>query len=288
MVINHKIRQIIKKAIIEDVGRFDITTPYLVNPDTKVKAKIIANQKLLVCGLDICKHVFRQVDSGIRFKSFKKDGDYVKKFTVLAVLEGKARSILKAERVALNFLMHLSGIATQTHKFVTLAKPYKVKILDTRKTLPGIRILQKYAVKIAGGFNHRKGLWDEVIIKENHLFSAKLKTKKRLSEESLCRIIRNIKKATQKKVEVEVENLKEFKIACRCKPDIVLLDNFSFVNVAKAVSFRNKSYPKIKLEASGGIDIKNVRKFVRTRVDYISIGALTHSPKAQDFSLEIS
>lgn len=287
MVINGAIRQIIKRAIDEDVGKFDITTSYLIKPNTKVKAKIIAKEPLMVCGLGICRQVFKQVDKTIKFKSLKKDGNCVKKFTVLCVIEGKAGSILKAERVALNFLMHLSGVASDVHKFVKIATPYKVKILDTRKTLPGLRVLQKYAVKTAGGLNHRKGLWDEVMIKENHLFSSRIKTKKSLSEKSLSLIIKKIKKA-HKKVEVEVENLKEFKIACSCMPDIILLDNFSPASVARAVNFRNTWFSKIKLEASGGIDIKNVKKFARTKIDYISIGALTHSPQARDFSLKIS
>ncbi|MBN2120040.1 MAG: carboxylating nicotinate-nucleotide diphosphorylase [Candidatus Omnitrophica bacterium] len=288
MVINREVKQIIQRAIEEDLGKRDITTFYLVDPAIKIKAKIIAKEDLVLCGLDVCRQTFKQVDNGVKFRTVRKEGSLVKKGQVLAALEGRAFSIIKAERVALNFLMHLSGIASKTRKFVNIAAKYKVKVLDTRKTIPMLRVLQKSAVKAAGGFNHRKGLWDEVIIKENHLKACGINIHDNRFEESLRNIIKNIKKATAKRVEVEVETFQEFKVACRCRPDVILLDNFTPKKARKAVQLRNKYFPGIKLEASGGINLGNIEKFAKTRVDYISIGSLTHSVQTKDMSLEIA
>jgi len=287
MAVDKEIKKLIKRAIREDLGRFDVTTLVVVAPAIRVKAKIIAKQELVLCGLPLCREVFRQVDKNIRFKSLRKEGSFIKKGQTIVSLEGRACSILKAERLALNFLTHLSGIATKVREFTKIARRHKVKILDTRKTMPNLRSIQKYAVRVGGGFNHRRGLWDEVMIKENHLLSAGIKTRTRLFGDKLRDVVKKVKESTGKKVEVEVESLKEFKIACKCGPDMILLDNFTPKDVARAVELRNRDFAGIKLEASGGINIGNIREFAETRVDYISIGSLTHSPQAKDISLEI-
>jgi len=287
MAVDKEIKKLIKRAIREDLGRFDVTTLVVVAPAIRVKAKIIAKQELVLCGLPLCREVFRQVDKNIRFKSLRKEGSFIKKGQTIVSLEGRACSILKAERLALNFLTHLSGIATKVREFTKIARRHKVKILDTRKTMPNLRSIQKYAVRVGGGFNHRRGLWDEVMIKENHLLSAGIKTRTRLFGDKLRDVVEKVKESTGKKVEVEVESLKEFKIACKCGPDMILLDNFTPKDVARAVELRNRDFAGIKLEASGGINIGNIREFAETRVDYISIGSLTHSPQAKDISLEI-
>ena len=282
-----RVKEIIQKALEEDIGKEDITTLYTIPSFLKVKAKLIAKESLVLCGIDIFGQVFKTLDKNIQIKTLKKDGSEVKKGEVLAVLEGKASAILKGERTALNFLSHLSGIASKTRKFLNKVKKYKVKILDTRKTIPGLRALEKYAVRIGGGLNHRQGLWDGIIIKENHLLSLGIKGRNKFDFLKLAGLIKNIKKAGRKKVEVEVENLREFKCVCECRPDIILLDNFSPQQVKRAVLFRNEYFPEIKLEVSGGIDESNIIKFAKFQVDFISLGVLTHSSPAKDISLEV-
>jgi len=282
-----RVKEIIQKALEEDIGKEDITTLYTIPSFLKVKAKLIAKESLVLCGIDIFGQVFKTLDKNIQIKTLKKDGSEVKKGEVLAVLEGKASAILKGERTALNFLSHLSGIASKTRKFLNKVKKYKVKILDTRKTIPGLRALEKYAVRTGGGLNHRQGLWDGIIIKENHLLGLGIKGRNKFDFPRLASLIKNIKKAVGKKVEVEVENLREFKCVCECRPDIILLDNFSPQQVKKAVLFRNEYFPEIKLEVSGGIDESNIIKFAKFQVDFISLGALTHSSPAKDISLEV-
>ena len=282
-----RVKEIIQKALEEDIGKEDITTLYTIPSFLKVKAKLIAKESLVLCGIDIFGQVFKTLDKNIQIKTLKKDGSEVKKGEVLAVLEGKASAILKGERTALNFLSHLSGIASKTRKFLNKVKKYKVKILDTRKTIPGLRALEKYAVRTGGGLNHRQGLWDGIIIKENHLLGLGIKGRNKFDFPRLASLIKNIKKAVGKKVEVEVENLREFKCVCECRPDIILLDNFSPQQVKKAVLFRNEYFPEIKLEVSGGIDESNIIKFAKFQVDFISLGVLTHSSPAKDISLEV-
>ncbi|MFC1514451.1 carboxylating nicotinate-nucleotide diphosphorylase [Candidatus Omnitrophota bacterium] len=287
MVISKEIDRMVDASLAEDIGSGDMTTAYVVPPAARARAKIVAGEDLVVCGLEVCRRVFRAVDPKIRFKVLKKEGSAVKKGANIVLVQGRAAAILTAERTALNFLKKLSGVASLTRRFTVLVKRYKVKILDTRKTTPGLRSLQKYAVRVGGGYNHRKGLWDEILIKENHLEVSGIKKRGVLDEVSLANAIKNIKKAARKKVELEVESLNEFKAACRCSPDSILLDNFTPANMAKAVAFRNKRYPSLILEASGGIDLKNVVKYAATGVDHISIGALTHSARACHISLEI-
>ncbi|MCQ9208318.1 MAG: carboxylating nicotinate-nucleotide diphosphorylase [Omnitrophica bacterium] len=269
-----KVLPIIKLALEEDIGRGDITTKLIIPDRKRIKAVILAKENGVVCGLDVARLVFQAVDKRTRFKFKSSDGKKVKKSQVLARLEGRAASILKAERVALNFLGRLSGIATLTDKFVQKVKPNPVQIMDTRKTTPGLRMLEKYAVRCGGGTNHRMGLWDQVLVKDNHLSSLKLKA-----------IVDKIRKKVRgKKIEIEVKNMRQFKQALAAAPDIIMLDNFTLKNIKKAVKLRNESR-KVKLEVSGGVNLSNVRKIAATGVERISVGKLTHSAKALDLAL---
>ncbi len=267
-----KIKDIVAYALKEDIGSKDITTQGLIPADKFVKAQIIVKEDCIVCGLRIASLAFKIIDKDIKFKILAKDGDFVKKGRVIAQVCGRARNILIAERVALNFLCLLCGISTKVKSFVNTVKPHKVKIMDTRKTIPCIRALEKYAVRIGGGFNHRMSLSDMILVKDNHL-----------------RIIGGIGKLKQlshkHKIEIEVENLKDFLYALKLKPDIIMLDNMNIKDIRKAVLIRNSLTPK--LEASGGIHLQNVKQFAATGVDMISIGALTHSVKSIDISLEV-
>ena len=278
----NKLNKIIAAALKEDLGKRDITSESLILNDKSCVAILLAKQDCVVCGLEIAKLVFIAQDKNINFKLLVKDGDYIKKGASLAKVSGKARSLLTAERVALNFLCLLSGIATKTRKYVFAVKPYKAKIVDTRKTIPGLRILQKYAVRTGGGSNHRVRLDEMVLIKDNHL--------KFLGNEfwsNGCKI-----KPSKVKIEIEVKTLKELAKALKLQPDVIMLDNMSLANMKKAVKMRNTNSPSVKysfpkLEASGNVTLKNVKKVASTRVDMISVGALTHSVNSVDISLEI-
>ncbi len=268
--------KIIKKALKEDVGKGDITTLAVVPKNAKAKAKIIAKEKGIVAGLQIAEQVFKQVDKRIKFKARVKDGAKVKKGKVIAELSGPARGILTAERVALNFLQRLSGIATLTRKFKiqSAAGGSKSKILDTRKTTPGLRSLEKYAVKMGGGTNHRMGLYDAILVKDNHIVIGG-------GVKKVVEGCRRVKKA----IEVETKGLGQVKEAIEVGADRILLDNMNIKVLRKAVKLCKKA--KIKTEASGGVNLKTIRAIAKTGVDYISVGALTHSAKALDISLEI-
>jgi len=282
-IANEKILPLIKMALKEDIGRGDVTSELIVPPKKSIKAVILAKEDGVVCGLGVARLAFKTVDKKIRFRATAAEGKKVKAGRILARLEGEARNILKAERVALNFLGRLSGIATLTNKFVRRVVPYRVKIMDTRKTTPGLRILEKYAVRCAGGFNHRMGLCDQILIKDNHLCVVRKKT--------LQGIIKKVKQKRPKgmKVEVEVTNLRQFKQALEGKPDIIMLDNFKLKDIRKAVKMRNESrianreLPKI--EISGGVSLNNVRKIAACGAEMISVGELTHSAKALDVAL---
>lgn len=223
---------------------------------------------------------FKLLDPKIKFMPVVSDGKLFGPNAVIACLEGNVQSILSAERVALNFLSRLSGIATLTSKYIKENRPYKAKILDTRKTTPGLRILEKYAVATGGGCNHRLGLYDQILIKDNHLKAIDY------DWAMLYHAVRKYKKKGVK-TEVEVSNLKEFKEAVKLIPDIIMLDNMSVKEIKAAVKLLRSLRSDIKLEVSGGVDLNNVRKIASTGVDMISIGALTHSVKPIDFSLEI-
>ncbi|MFA5145140.1 MAG: carboxylating nicotinate-nucleotide diphosphorylase [Candidatus Omnitrophota bacterium] len=267
-----QLEKIVKSALREDTGKKDITTELIIPENKSVKAVLLAKEDCLICGLEVALLVFKAQDKNIKFKPLVQEGSLIKKGKIIAYVSGKAKNILAAERVALNFLSLLSGIATTTRKYVKAVKPFEVKILDTRKTIPGLRLLEKYAVRTGGGFNHRLSLDEMVLVKDNHL-----------------KVIGGLKKLpktkTSYKVEIEVKSLKEFKGALGLKPDIIMLDNMNIETIKKAAKIRG-CLP-LKLEVSGGITLKNVKRAASTGVDMISIGALTHSVNSVDMSLEI-
>ena len=263
----------VKLALNEDLYPSGDITSSLVENDKTIKIKLIANQSAIVGGLLFAKQAFYLIDQKIKFTIKKRDGSNVKKGSLIATIEGKAKNILIAERVALNFLSHISGIATITNKFVKLAGK-KTKICCTRKTIPNLRVIQKYAVKIGGGINHRFNLSDEYLIKDNHIASSDLKTL----------VIKAIKNKKGKKITVEVDNLNQLKSLMGLKFDRVLLDNMSSNNLKKAVKLINGFY---ETEASGNVNLKTVKSIAKTGVNRISIGSITHSAPAIDFKLEI-
>jgi nicotinate-nucleotide pyrophosphorylase (carboxylating) len=287
MRLDRKIRIIIKTALQEDIGREDITTLFVIPYHFKTESIIIAKEKGVLCGINIAKAVFNERSKNVIFKALKRDGDIFKKNEKIAYIKGDARVILSAERAALNFLSLLSGIATGTKIFVDKTRGTNAKILDTRKTTPNLRILEKYAVRMGGSYNHRKSLVDAILIKDNHLRAGKFIRHGKLDEIRMAKCIAHVKTLPVVKVEIEVETVEEFKKVIKYKPDVVMLDNFRPKEMRKAVKWRNRYFPKVKLEASGGINLQNIKKIAQAGVDFISIGSLTHSAKAIDFSLEI-
>ena len=288
----YKLQHLIDNALKEDMGTGDITSQLLIPKNKGLKAVLLLKEKAIVAGLGIAEKVFKTTDRTIKFRPRCPDGSLQNAGKIIATLEGRARPILLAERTALNFLAHLCGIANLTHKFVQKVKPYKVKIMDTRKTLPGLRALEKYAVVLGGGYNHRMGLWDEVLIKDNHIAVSRYQG---IKVSSIRELVEAAKKNKPKNMalEVEVKNLREFREALIARPDIIMLDNMNIENIKKAVAIRNKlsaiRYPLYpKLEVSGGVTLDNVREIAKTGVDMISIGGLTHSAKSADISLEIT
>jgi nicotinate-nucleotide pyrophosphorylase (carboxylating) len=262
----------VKRALNEDLyPSGDITTDLIQN-DKIIKVKLLSNQDALVGGLIFAKQTFALVDKKIKFKIKKKDGLQIKKGSLIAIIEGKAKNILIAERVALNFLSHISGIATSTNRFVKLAGK-KSKICCTRKTIPSMRVIQKYAVKLGGGTNHRFNLSDEFLIKDNHIASSNLKDLISLA----------IKNKRGRKITVEVDNLKQLKSILGLKFDTVLFDNMSIKNLKTGIKIAKKYY---ETEASGNVDLKTVRSIAATGVSRISVGSITHSATAIDFKLE--
>jgi len=272
---------IVKLALREDVGRKDITSSAIFPESLHLRAEIQAKQAGVLCGIETAERVFRHVDDDLRFLPAAKDGELLEPGREIAYIEGSAQSILVAERTALNFLGHLSGIATLTRQFVDKVKGTKAAILDTRKTTPNLRLLEKEAVVAGGGVNHRFGLYDQVLIKDNHL--------RVLRERSIPVIVETIRETVLKKtiVGLEVKNLKELTEALKTDVTYVLLDNMSVATVREAVAMRDKSKSKIQLEVSGGIRLDNVREYAETGAERISIGALTHSAPCLDISLDI-
>lgn len=264
-------KKIIREALREDVGSGDITTKTIVKAEARAKGEIRAKESGVIAGLSVAKEVFRQVDRRIKFIPKVKDGARVKKGKVVAIVSGPARGILTGERVALNFLQRLSGIATLTNQFVKKSK--RAKILDTRKTTPGLRALEKYAVKMGKGNNHRQGLYDAILIKDNHIMLAG----------GIDKAIAAFK--GRRGIEAEAKTIAQVKKTIMTGADKILLDNMSLKNLRKAVRLCKKS--KIKTEASGGVNLKTVGRIAATGVDFISVGALTHSAKALDISLEL-
>jgi len=271
---------IIDQALAEDMGSGDITTQILIPLGLQGRASITAKAHGVLAGIEIAIMVFHRVNDSIKLEWSIPDGSRVKPGDVIATLEGRVASILRAERVALNFLQHLSGIASETNRYVEAIKGLNVHILDTRKTIPGLRILEKYAVSVGGGYNHRLNLSDGVLIKDNHLAVV------RYQELSMNEVVTRVKKKAPHnlKVEVEVRTAEEALEAADSGVEIVLLDNMSVEEMRRAVELTNG---RALLEASGGITLDNVRMVAETGVDFISIGALTHSAKALDINLKL-
>ena len=272
----------ITQALKEDACGHDITTQILIPKNKISEAKILIKGKAVICGLILVQKIFQKLDKNIQFHSFCNDGDLIKEKTCIASIKGKTRALLTGERVALNFLGHLSGIATTTYHFVQRIHGLKTKILDTRKTTPGLRELEKYAVRCGGAHNHRRDLNEMILIKDNHLEALQYQM-------SIAQLLRRIKNRTNKTIEIEVDHFIQFKEALRENPDIILLDNMNPRQLKEAVTILKTINPKKKplLEASGGITLSNVRSIAKTGVDRISIGALTHSHKSIDFSMEL-
>ena len=270
------IDKIIKQALLEDIGTGDITTESIIPSNLKAKGIIKTSEEGVVAGLDIVHLVFQKLDSEIIFQEKIKDGTKISRNKVLAEIAGSAQTILQGERVALNFLQRMSGIATITSKFCQEVKDFPVRIVDTRKTTPGLRILEKYAVRMGGGYNHRFGLYDAVLIKDNHIAVAG----------GIKSAVNSIRKQISHtvKIEVEVENLSQLQEALKMKVNIIMLDNMDLNTMKKAVKMVKG---KALIEASGGITLEKVREIAQTGVDLISIGALTHSVKSLDISMEI-
>jgi len=267
------IRSTVKLALNEDLYPLGDITTSLIDNDKIVEAKLISNQKAIVGGLLFAKQTFALIDNKIKFIIKKQDGSRTRKGNLVAIIKGRAKNILIAERVALNFLSHISGIATKTNQFVKLAGK-KTKICCTRKTIPNLRVIQKYAVKLGGGINHRFNLSDEFLIKDNHIASSDLKSL----------VLKAIKNKKGKKITVEVDTINQLKSILGLKFNTVLLDNMDIKNLRKCVKIAKKYYVT---EASGNVTLKTVKNIASTGVNRISVGSITHSAPAIDFKLEI-
>ncbi len=272
----------IAAALAEDIGTVDITTRLLVPSQASSQAFIQAKQKGIICGLTVAQEVFHKLDPKLAFKPNVKEGTLVKPGQKVARLHGKTRAILTGERVALNFLSHLSGIATATSRFVHSIRPYRAKVYDTRKTTPGLRSLERLAVRAGGGHNHRFDLSEMVLVKDNHHAVCEM-------GKDIAQMTRFLRQRTAKPICIEVTDLRQMQAALAAGGDIILLDNMSVAQMQRAVQLSQQTNRRKRplLEASGGVDLHNVRAIARTGVDRISIGALTHSVSAIDFSLEI-
>lgn len=267
---------LIRAALAEDMGEGDITTGSIVAVSRRGEAEMIAREEMVVAGLFVAEAVFKKLDGGARFRAVFKDGERVKKGKVIARVSGRLSALLAGERVALNFLQRLSGIATKTSEFVKKTRPYRIKVLDTRKTTPCLRMLEKYAVRAGGGMNHRFGLFDAVLIKDNHIAAAGGVTK--------AIGLVNKKYEASVPVEVEVKDFGELKEALACGADVIMLDNMGPSKVRQALKLINK---RALVEVSGGVNIDNIRDYAATGADFVSVGALTHSARAVDISMEV-
>lgn len=277
---NHFILNILEQALLEDIGEVDITTDAIISDDLKGIGKIIVKENGIIAGLEVAELIFEIADEGLNFHYRVPDGSYVESGTLVAAVAGNLSSIIIAERIVLNFLQRMSGIATLTSKYVKEVEGTNAKIYDTRKTAPGLRYFDKLAVKIGGGENHRFGLNDMFLIKENHIASVNGV----LDALNLCYLYKEDSQLDCK-IEVEVRTLEELNQVLESKKaDMVLLDNFSLEDISVAVKRVNH---QIEVEASGGVTLQNLRQIAETGVDRISVGALTHSVKALDISLLI-
>ncbi len=267
------IKSTVKLALNEDLYPSGDITSSLINSDKLITFKLISNQNAILGGLLFAKQTFALIDNNIKFIVKKRDGSSIKKGNLVALIKGKAKNILIAERVALNFLSHISGIATKTNQFVKLAGK-KTKICCTRKTIPNLRVIQKYAVKLGGGTNHRFNLSDEYLIKDNHIASSDLKSL----------VLKAIKNKKGKKITVEVDTIKQLKLILGLKFNTVILDNMNLKKLKESVKIAKKFY---ETEASGNVTLKTVKAIASTGVNRISVGSITHSVPAIDFKLEI-
>ncbi len=266
------IASIVSASLAEDVGSGDITAA-LIDADKQLKAEIITRENAVLCGIPWAEEVFRQLDAKINIHWEVEDGDSIQENQVIAKLSGSARTLITGERTALNFLQTLSGTATLANRCAGLVQDLPVKILDTRKTIPGLRLPQKYAIRCGGGHNHRFGLYDTYLIKENHIKACG----------SITKAVKTAKQLNASKaVEVEVESLEELEEALQANADIVMLDNFSLEQITKAVAINNK---RTRLEVSGNVTLSNLRKIAETGVDFISLGTLTKNINAIDLSM---
>ena len=273
--VNNLSKIIIRLAYDEDIGSGDITSLSTIRRNARGKAVIIAKSDGILSGSEAFEYAFALASKKITVKFHRRDGQSFKKGLRIATIEGPSRAMLKGERLAMNLLAHLSGVATLTSKFVARVKGTKVKILDTRKTTPGIRWLEKRAVVHGGGVNHRMGLYDMVLIKDNHIAAAG----------GVAEVLERVSEL-KCPIEIEVSNFAELKTALDYLPDIIMLDNFTRGQIKKAVRYAKTNAPKVKIEVSGGVNLKNIRPLAETGIDYISIGALTHSAPAADFSMK--
>lgn len=272
---DYYVKNLIEQALREDLGSGDVTSEATIPADSESTAVVLAKQDLVLAGIDVSREVFHHLDANIRFTAFFKDGDRVKVGAEIAKLAGNTRALLKGERVALNLLQHLSGIATLTAKYVEKVSGTKAQVLDTRKTLPGLRLLEKYAVRMGGGKNHRMGLYDMVLIKDNHIKAAG----------SIAKAVERARKSTdQLKIEVETGTLDAVREALAAKVDIIMLDNMTPDMMREAVKLING---RALVEASGNVTLETVRSVAETGVDFISSGSLTHSAPAVDISMKI-
>ena len=271
---NNFIRNVVKLALNEDLYPSGDITSALIKSKKNVSLRLISNQLGIIGGLNFAKQAFKLIYKKIKFITKKKEGSFVKKGNVVAIIKGDAQKILIGERVALNFISHISGVATKTYQFVKLVKGTKCKICCTRKTIPNLRVIQKYAVKLGGGTNHRFNLSDEYLIKDNHIATSDIKTLVNLA----------IKNKKGKKITVEVDSLTQLKKILGLKFNTVLFDNMSLKNLKTGVKIAKKYY---ETEASGNINLKNVKKVAATGVSRISVGAITHSAPAIDLKFEI-
>lgn len=270
----HTIITMVKNALLEDIGAGDITAA-LIPENAFTTASVITRDAAVICGIDWFNEVYRQLDSTIEITWLVKDGQTVFPNEVLCRLQGKARNLLTGERTALNFLQTLSGTATSVKKYIDVLSRSSTQLLDTRKTIPGFRLAQKYAVRCAGGSNHRMGLYDAYLIKENHILACGSITAAVFKAKQLH---------NDKMIEVEVENLAQLKEALNAEANIIMLDNFSLPEIREAVKINNK---RAKLEVSGGVTLENIITIAETGIDYISVGALTKHVKAIDLSMRV-
>jgi nicotinate-nucleotide pyrophosphorylase (carboxylating) len=274
-----EVKELIRKALAEDIGSGDVTSRALIGPKETARAVIVSRGRYVLAGGQIAKRVFAACDPSLSVRLLVKDGSRVSAGDPILHVKGKARSILAAERVALNFLQRMTGIATLTRQFVQLAKPHGVQVLDTRKTTPLLRVLEKYAVLCGGGANHRMGLYDRVLIKDNHRAFWKRSRRGGLTEAVVVARRRN----PSLQVEIEVESENDLKAVLKASPTWILLDNMPIDRIRRCVQICGG---KSKIEVSGGVSLKTVERIAQTGVDAVSIGALTHSAPAADLSLE--